>query len=134
MYGEPLQPNRCLFDIGVFNGLISIFIEDLDESNNDDVRDVVHPDFDRYWGNDCENMFSTRHFKTMQEAKEWCVSIGMEFKGFTDNTESEDMTKVLSKYGRHSTQELNKMLNKEISRENYEKAAEINNEIKSRNA
>lgn len=132
MYGEPLQPKRCKFDIGIFDGLITIFVTDLDQRDNDDVRDIVHPDFDKYWGNEMENVFSTDNFKTMREAKDWLTSIGMEYDGFTDNTESKDIDKVLSPMDRYSVSDLKGQLKSYELEENYEKCAEIQAEIKRR--
>lgn len=135
MYGEPLQPNRCKFQIGVFDGEISIFITDLDEEDNDDVREVVYPDFDNFWGNSMENCFVTEHFQTMQQATEWCVSIGMTFDGVSDDSDVKvDFLRVRSPYERYNTEELKKMLKKSIDNEEYEKSAEINAEIKKREA
>ncbi len=134
MYGEPLQPNKCKFDIGVFDGYITISITDLDEEDNDDIRDVVHPDFEKYWDNDAENIFSTTHFKTMQEAQDWCISIGMEFDGINEESEeTRDVPQNVSKYGRCSMQELKNMLQRAVNAEEFEEAGEINNEIKKRN-
>lgn len=132
MYGEPLQPNRCKFDLGIFDGIIQIFIIDLDEESNDDVRDVVHPDFERYWSNDMENIFSTDHFKTMQEAKDWCISIGMIFGEISEESEVKDEAKTLSKYDKYSNQELRNMLKKSIETERFEESAIINVEINKR--
>lgn len=90
MYGQPLQPNRCEFSLHIDNdqadmyvagdGDICLCITDLDEPDNDDVRDVDHPDFDKYWGNACENVFLSEgfdHFKSLEDARKWCLSIGM---------------------------------------------------------
>jgi hypothetical protein len=133
MYGEPLQPNRTKFEIGVFDGEISIAVFDLDELDNDDVREVVHPDFEKYWDNVMENCFVTEHFKTMQEAKDWCISIGMIFEGLNANSEIKEENQILSPYDKYSIQELNRMLRDSITKEEYEKSAEINAEIQKRN-
>ena len=133
MYGEPLQPNRTGFDIGIFSGQITISVSDLDELDNDDVREVVHPDFETYWGNEMENVFSTEHFKTMREAIDWCVSIGMIFQGVNMHSETESETKTVCKYEQCSIVELKKLFAKSIDEEEYEKSSLINAELKKRN-
>ena len=92
MYGQPLMPNRCEFWLFIDDGGddkdmyiagegdICLCISDLDEPDNDDIRDVVHPDFDKFWDNACENIFLShgfKHFKSLEDAKKWCLSIGM---------------------------------------------------------
>jgi hypothetical protein len=133
MYGEPLEPNRCEFEIGVFDGEISIFITDLDEQDNDDVREVMHPSFEQFWENSMENVFVTEHFTTMQQAKDWCLSIGMVFKGVSIESEVLDDSLTLSPFSRYGDNELKKMLKQSIIDEEYEKSALINEEIKKRN-
>jgi len=62
MYGKPLEPNKALFHISTPEEfaeeqgddeeyVVSMFIVDMDEPDNDNIRDIKHPDFDRYWGN-----------------------------------------------------------------------------------
>ena len=104
MYGELLKPNRAGFFFEAsctdddyegdyfddYNGTensFSIFVRDLDDKSNDGVRDVDHPDFDKYWGNECENMFGPFNkdeieegfepLNTKTKAREWLISIGM---------------------------------------------------------
>ncbi len=90
MYGQPMKPNRCEFSIFIDDntsdmyvagdGDICLCITDMDEPDNDDIRDVDHPDFDKFWGNACENVFLSdgfKHFKSLEDAKNWCLSIGM---------------------------------------------------------
>ncbi len=132
MYGEPLQPNRCQFEISIFDGIITLAVEDLDDPSNDDVREVVHPDFEKYWDNSMENVFETTHFKSMQEAKDWCISIGMVFDKISDDSEIKDETKVFSKFEKYSLNELKEKLNMAVRTERFEDAEEINFEIKKR--
>jgi len=134
MYGEPLEPNRCEFEIGVFSGEISIFINDLDEQDNDDIREVIHPQFEDYWDNSMENVFVTEHFTTMEQARDWCVSIGMVFKGISEESDIKDVSKTLSAYDKYSLQELKRMLQETINQEAFEKSAVINAEIQKRNS
>jgi len=83
MYGQPMNPTRCEFEISTDDGMLSevgdivLVIGDLDEPDNDDIRDVIHADFDRLWDNACENVFTSDKFKTEEEARKWCLSIGM---------------------------------------------------------
>ena len=135
MYGEPLQPNRTSFKIGVFDGSISIFVTDLDEQDNDDVREVVHPDFERFWDNDMENVFSTIHFQTIEEARDWCVSIGMTFEGIDegDGTQVTNNVENNNKYASYSNADLKRELQRVIDDERFEEAIIIDAEIKKRN-
>lgn len=90
MHGEIMKPDRCEFTLFIDDGSsdmyvsgdgdICLCISDLDEPDNDDIRDVDHPDFDTYWGNACENVFLSNKFddfKDIEEARQWCLSIGM---------------------------------------------------------
>ena len=112
MYGQPLEPNRTKFYIrdnsrGEYYGSkIQLFLVDMDDEENDDVREVNHPEWGLYWENDSENEFSAideetvkslidsgmndtlkelgigysedfTYFKTIKEAREWLLSIGM---------------------------------------------------------
>jgi hypothetical protein len=87
-----MKPNRCEFSLHIEadmpwlsakifeDGDICLCISDLDEPDNDDIRDVLHPDFDRFWGNACENVFLSngfKDFKTIEDARRWCLAIGM---------------------------------------------------------
>ena len=71
-------------------GIITLWVSSISDPCNDDIRDIKHPDFDKYWGNSCECVFTANDqefikwlkynvvpFKTIQEAKGWCLSIGM---------------------------------------------------------
>lgn len=98
MYGQPLKPNECLFEIGVFDNFdneITIIIEDLTDSSNDDVREVDHADFDFYWENMMENVFSSTKFRTMKDAKDWCISIGMKFDCINDESDITDENRII---------------------------------------
>lgn len=107
MYGEPLKPSECNFalflDDGSTNihldgdGGIALIIEDNTEPGNDNIRDVIHPDFDKLWCNVSECMFMAEDregqefseelsgetftdvtpFTSLEEARQWCLSIGM---------------------------------------------------------
>jgi hypothetical protein len=91
MYGEPLEPRKALFHISTPEEfaeeqgddeeyVVSMFVVDMDEPDNDNVRDVKHPDFDRYWGNMMENCFEVYDEGedwSYEKALEWCLSIGM---------------------------------------------------------
>jgi len=87
MYGQPMNPARCEFELqeDTFGdmgdpGDIILIVGDLDDPDNDDIRDVLHPDFDNYWGNACENVFvsdGVMHFSGIEDARQWCLSIGM---------------------------------------------------------
>ncbi len=69
-----------------------IFLLDLEDPSNDDIRDVVHPDFDALWGNSCECVFEpwkqswidkyskNKNLKALtnsHDARQWLISIGM---------------------------------------------------------
>jgi hypothetical protein len=69
---------------------ITLWVSSISDPGNDDIRDINHKDFDKYWGNACEcvfiswdqkwidiNEYGVIAFKTIQEAKGWCISIGM---------------------------------------------------------
>jgi hypothetical protein len=43
----------------------------------DNIRSIRHPGFDKIWDNLMENIWETDKM-TLEEAKEWCISIGME--------------------------------------------------------
>lgn len=90
MYGQPIKPEKCLFNIFIDDGTddmyvagdgdICLCITDEDCPDNDDIRDIDHPDFDKYWGNAAENVFLSdgfKHFKSLGEAKQWCFEVGM---------------------------------------------------------
>ena len=84
MFGQPMNPARCEFELqeDTFGdmgdpGDIVLIVGDLDEPDNDDIRDVLHTDFDYYWGNACENVFVSEKFKDIEDARKWCLSIGM---------------------------------------------------------
>lgn len=84
MYGQPLKPSECNFRIvrdetEDFNfGETTLIIEDNTEPNNDNIRDVIHPQFEDIWCNVCENMFEPLdEDMTIKELEDWCVSIGM---------------------------------------------------------
>lgn len=94
MYGQPLNPRRTSFGIAEEDGNVVLYVLDLDEPDNDDVRDIDHPDFDYYWGNACENVFELwkrpsriKRFREsgelkpllsgIEQARMWCRSIGM---------------------------------------------------------
>ena len=61
MYGEPLNPKKTAFaiviDPSTWLYVPTLFLEDLEDPDNDDVREVNHPDFETYWGNSMENTF-----------------------------------------------------------------------------
>ncbi len=100
MYGHPLEPNKCKFLLFIDDGEADMYIsgdgdiclciEDIDESDNDDIRDINHPDFDKLCNNASENVFLSNgfeDFKSLEEARKWCLSIGM--------IESEDINEAL---------------------------------------
>ncbi len=95
MYGQPLDPKKTTFavtqDPDYDEDRPTLFLADLDDDDNDDVREISHPDFDILWSNDCENIFSSndqfyvsksrKHglmaLNTVEEARQWCLSVGM---------------------------------------------------------
>lgn len=91
MYGKPLEPNKALFHISTQEEFAeengddeiykpTMFVVDIDEPSNDNIRDINHPDFDRYWGNSMENCFEVYgegEGWSYEKALEWCLSIGM---------------------------------------------------------
>lgn len=94
MYGKPLKPQKTSFtieDSDLNDGGFTIYLTDLEEPSNDDVRDVDHPDFDILWGNAMENVFEPwdqewidnheerklKAITTKKMAREWLLSIGM---------------------------------------------------------
>lgn len=77
MYGKPLKPSECKFTLFIDDEDICLSIEDITDPSNDDVREVNYPDFDKYWDNVMENVFTSNHFKSLKDAKDWCLSIGM---------------------------------------------------------
>ena len=85
--------NNSVFDN--FDNEITIIIEDLTDNSNDDVREVDHPDFDNYWDNMMENVFSSEKFKNMKDAKDWCISIGMKFDCINAESDVTDENKII---------------------------------------
>jgi hypothetical protein len=142
-YGEPLDPKKTTFELYINDGSdntcaedggIGLFLTDDEAEDNDDVRDVIHPDFETYWDNDMENTFSTTHFTTLKEAEKWLRSIGMH-GSIRHGCKDPDISKgekPRSKYGNRSVQELKCILKTYEFEENYEKCAEIQLEITER--
>ena len=56
-----LNPNKSAFDItqdpDYGETRPTLFVEDMTDDSNDNVRSVRHPDFDILWSNECENVF-----------------------------------------------------------------------------
>lgn len=75
-----IKPNRAEFRISQdpdYNETTpTIHIQNLDDEDDDYVQ-INHKDFNKYWNEDCECVFSTDHFQTVADAKAWCLSIGM---------------------------------------------------------
>jgi hypothetical protein len=90
MHGESLEPKKTAFalyeqdnshDFEV-EGPLQIFLVDLEDVENDDVRDVIHPEFDVFWDNICENTFEPVEdvkdaLDTPEKARKWLKKIGM---------------------------------------------------------
>jgi regulator of protease activity HflC (stomatin/prohibitin superfamily) len=79
IYGGLLKPEDCLFTLMGDDDGIKIFIQDINDLENDDVHDVLHPDFDTHWLNIAENVFIAQDgaFESKEDAIKWCLSIGM---------------------------------------------------------
>lgn len=96
MNGKLLKPERLGFTIypeigeeDIKEDNFTIYLTDLEDKTNYDIRGVDHPDWDMYWGNEMENVFSPMNFDiedykeiepvlgTITKAKEWLLSIGM---------------------------------------------------------
>ena len=68
MYGEPIDPRRASFSIFIDesnsplciedSGRVSVVIQDEDEHDNDDIRDILNPRFEQMFENMCENIFT----------------------------------------------------------------------------
>lgn len=72
-----VDPTSCSFDINEDeNDGISIFV--YCDNVNDDIS-INHPDFETFWYSVMECVFETDHFKTLEEAKDWLISIGMTY-------------------------------------------------------
>lgn len=78
-----IQPNDAKFKIELqtiddfeMTGIM-LFVMQISDPNNDDIREIDHLDFNKYWDNEMENVFSTLHFQTVDDARKWCISIGM---------------------------------------------------------
>lgn len=56
---------------------IFIEVQDTENEDNDDIRSIDHPDFDKYWDNEMECVFKTYHFTSVQDARAWLLAIGM---------------------------------------------------------
>lgn len=54
-----------------------LHIQDKEDFENEDIHNINHPDFDKFWFEESENDFSTEHFKNVEDARQWCLSIGM---------------------------------------------------------
>ena len=155
MYGEPLEPNRTGFNLEEGHSSddygFQLWLIDLDEPSNDDIRDVNHPEFDMYWGNASECQFlpweenyhpeSHKTFKNMKEAREWLVSIGMQDMDTGKDKSKEstispykkklkhiDTFKEVSKnvdYSKMSQNNLQKALDKALDDNDFKTAAKI---------
>lgn len=100
MYGQPLDPTKTTFDVQVDDdGSIMVFLQDQEDPDNDDVRDVDHPDFDKLFGNECENIFSPwtqeqiddyhpnsglKALKTKRQVVDYLLSLGMDLGDISD--------------------------------------------------
>lgn len=92
---EPWEYNRLSSDdksmyTSVTPRPFKIYIEDLDETDNDDIRGVDHPLWDILWCNECECVFKPMSQKSVDptqnylmalvdsnDARVWLLSIGM---------------------------------------------------------
>ena len=89
-----IKPNDAEFavtnDTNAFGNGIVLWVSSLSHPDYDDIREVDHVDFEKYWGNAMENVFEAHEqdyidsekygvkaFQTTQEAIDWCISIGM---------------------------------------------------------
>lgn len=106
MYGKPLDPKKTTFAIGNDGGQIYVTLMDQEDDDNDDVREVDHPDWDILFGNAMENVFEPwdqafidnelkasgrsdklKELTTVDEVRNYLLSIGMT----EDQTAMEDM-------------------------------------------
>ena len=88
MYGQPIDPNKASFELidGLEIGLegILVFIQDDEDTENDDIREIVDPKFDESFPyNEMENVFSAKEgkFESLEGAKVFLLSLG-----FTETT------------------------------------------------
>ena len=89
-----IKPNDAEFavtnDSSSFGNGIVLWVSSISHPDYDDIREVDHVDFEKYWGNAMENVFEAHEqdyidsekygvkaFKNTQEAIDWCISIGM---------------------------------------------------------
>lgn len=136
---NPLDPKQISFELDVYendgNNEISLFLTDHEYPENDNIREINHPDFEKYWDNIMENTFVTTHFLTLNEARLWLLSIGM--TDISKNYDKHDLDKVyeyknFDPYDLMSTEGLQNALNIAIKSENYELAAELRDKIKNK--
>lgn len=59
---------------------VHLWVVSISDPSNDDIRDIDHPHFEKYFGNAAECVFSahSKHL-SLRGAKAFCESIGMKF-------------------------------------------------------
>ena len=82
MYGQNLDPKKTgfsFFDDPDSPYKFAVGLWDLEDEDNDDIRDVDHPDFETNFGNSSECMFWPENDSvgTKKKARAWLKSIGM---------------------------------------------------------
>lgn len=94
-YRPLLKPNECKF--GAYKNYddeVEIFISDF-QRDDDDIREIDHPQFNLLWDNTCENTWvptsrrgsSVYHIKTVKDARNWGLAIGMTYDKSLENEE-----------------------------------------------
>ncbi len=87
-YGSPVEPDRCEFYLFIDdgenepylwgNGAIGVYLDDLDDRDNDNLCDVNNVEFTNKFNNESENMFlSVDKNMTIEKVREFLLSIGM---------------------------------------------------------
>lgn len=82
MYGQPLNPKRTSFAIHDWDGDncdFAVFLTDMDDESNDDVREVDHPDWEDKFDNAMENVFEPKDafLFSRKNCKQYLLSLGM---------------------------------------------------------
>lgn len=142
MYGQPLEPKNTTFRLFIDDGEdeinlrcdgdIAVELTDDEDGGNDNINDINHPDWDENWEASCEGVFIASKFKTIKEARKWLLSIGMSEAGDSIKTGKRKTDTEKSEYSEYSIEELKDFLDEAVESEEFEKAGEIDREIKER--